>query len=335
MKRSYYLFNPGRMSRKDNTLHFVVTDDAGKEVDKKNLPIETIENLYIFGSVDANSALYNFLGKAQVPVHFFDYYEHYSGSFMPKDYLLAGKMQVEQTKAYLSKPKRLAIAQAFIEGASFNMLKNLKYYDKRGRDAEPLIEKIEGYRQNIPLSKDVEELMGLEGNCRQTYYDGFDLIINDFTMGNRVKNPPSNEVNALISFGNALAYTLALDTIYHTQLNPTISFLHQPGARRYSLALDIAEIFKPIMVDRMIFKLLNKREIRAEHFDSKMNGCRLTDKGRAIVVREWDERLKETIKHRTLNKPVSYKYLVRLECYKLQKFILGIDAQYKPFKIWW
>lgn len=335
MKRSFYLFNPGRMSRKDNTLHFVATDADGKETGQKNLPIETIDNLYIFGSVDANSAIYNFLGKAQVPVHFFDYYDHYTGSFMPKDYLLAGKMQVEQTKAYMSKAKRMKIAQAFIEGASFNMLKNLKYYDKRGRDAEPLIERIETYRTSIPLSKDVPELMGLEGNCRQTYYDGFDLIINDFEMGNRSKNPPSNEVNALISFGNSLAYSMTLDTIYHTQLNPTISFLHEPGARRYSLALDISEIFKPILVDRMIFKLLNKKEIRAEHFDSKMNGCRLNDKGRSIVVREWDERLKETIKHRALNKSVSYKHLVKLECYKLQKYILGLDAEYKPFKIWW
>lgn len=335
MKRSFYLFNPGRMSRKDNTLHFVATDADGKETGQKNLPIETIDNLYIFGSVDANSALYNFLGKAQVPVHFFDYYDHYTGSFMPKDYLLAGKMQVEQTKAYTTKGKRLKIAQAFIEGASFNMLKNLKYYDKRGRDAEPLIERIETYRTSIPLSKEVSELMGLEGNCRQTYYDGFDLIINDFEMGNRSKNPPSNEVNALISFGNSLAYSMTLDTIFHTQLNPTISFLHEPGARRYSLALDISEIFKPILVDRMIFKLLNKKEIRAEHFDTKMNGCRLNDKGRSIVVREWDERLKETIKHRALNKSVSYKHLVKLECYKLQKYILGLDAEYKPFKIWW
>ncbi|MDZ7877137.1 MAG: type I-B CRISPR-associated endonuclease Cas1b [Saprospiraceae bacterium] len=335
MKRSFYLFNPGRMSRKDNTLHFIATDAEGNETGKKNLPIETIDNLYIFGSVDANSSLYNFLGKAQVPVHFFDYYDHYTGSFMPKDYLLAGKMQVEQTKAYMTKDKRMAIAKAFIEGASFNMLKNLKYYDKRGRDAEPLIERIETYRKSIPLSKEVPELMGLEGNCRQTYYDGFELIINDFEMGNRTKNPPSNEVNAMISFGNALSYSLTLDTIYHTQLNPTISFLHEPGARRYSLALDISEIFKPILVDRMIFKLLNKREIRAEHFDNKMNSCRLNDKGRTIVVKEWDERLKETIQHRSLNKKVSYKHLVKLECYKLQKHILGLDAEYKPFKIWW
>lgn len=81
-------------------------------------------------------------------------------------------------------------------------------------------------------------------------------------MGQRTKLPPSNEVNAMISFVNSMCYTLCLDMIYHTQLNPTISFLHQPGERRYSLALDLAEIFKPVLADRLIFSLLNKNRCR-------------------------------------------------------------------------
>jgi CRISP-associated protein Cas1 len=335
MKRSYYLFNPGRMSRKDNTLFFIATDEAGNETGKKALPIETISDLFIFGSIDANSALYNFLGKESIAVHFFDYYEHYTGSFMPKDYLLSGKMVIAQTQAYLNNNTRIGVAQAFIEGGVFNMLKNLKYYERRGRDTDPMIEQIETYQKSIPTTKSIPELMGIEGNCRQTYYQAFELIINDFEMGNRTKQPPSNEINALISFANMMCYTTVLGQIYHSQLNPTISFLHEPGERRYSLALDIAEIFKPLLVDRMIFKLFNKREIRSEHFDKQMNSCRLNEAGRKIVVREWDERLKETIKHRTLDRNVSYKHLIKLECYKLQKHLLGIETHYKPFKIYW
>ena len=82
MKKSYYLFNPGRLSRKDNTLKFTPIDEDGKEGQPRYLPIETVDNLFIYGSLDANSAMYNFLGKNSVSVHFFDYYEHYTGSFM-------------------------------------------------------------------------------------------------------------------------------------------------------------------------------------------------------------------------------------------------------------
>jgi len=336
MKKTIYLFSPGRMSRRDNTLCFAPVDEKGEsKSQKKYLPIENVERLFIFGSLDANSALYNFLGQQRVSVHFFDYYEHYTGSFMPKEYLLAGKMQVEQTKTYLQKKRRLHLAQQLVDGASYNMLQNMRYYNRRGREMDDLIHMIETYRQSINEVQDIPELMGLEGNCRQTYYQAFEHIITDFPMDVRHKQPPSNEVNALISFGNMMCYTLALDMIYHTQLNPTISFLHEPGARRYSLALDLAEIFKPILVDRIIFTVLNRRMLKNTDFEQKLNGCFLKDSGRKIFIKAFDDKLVETIKHRSLGRKVSYKTLVKLECCKMAKYMLRMEESYQPFKIWW
>jgi CRISPR-associated protein Cas1 len=218
MKKSYYLFNPGRMSRKDNTLKFTPVDEDGKEGIPKYIPVEGVDNLYTFGALDANSALYNFLGKEQISVHFFDYHEHYTGSFMPKDYLLSGKVLIAQADAYSKMKKRLPIAQKFIESAAFNIVKNLRYYNKREKDTSRQIEKIERLAEQIVLTPDVETLMGIEGNIRIAYYEAFDVIINDFEMGNRQKQPPNNEVNALISFVNTMCYTLCLDMIRHTQL---------------------------------------------------------------------------------------------------------------------
>lgn len=334
MKKSYYLFNPGRLSRKDNTLKFTPVDEEGKDKKPKYLPVEGVSNLFCFGSLDANSAMYNFLGKNQISVHFFDYYEHYTGSFQPKEYLLAGKMQIEQTQHYRSKKKRQVIAKKFVEGAAFNIRKNLAYYKNRDKQVSTYIDKIDAYTSRIEETSDVESLMGIEGNIRQTYYAAFDEILSGFKMDGRSKQPPKNEVNALISFGNMMCYTLCLDQIYHTQLNPTISFLHEPGYRRYSLALDLAEIFKPILVDRTIFKVLNKKQLQAKHFDVKVNRVILKEGGKKIFIKAFEDRLNETIKHRILKKHVSYKHLVKLECYKLSKHILGISG-YKPFKIWW
>lgn len=334
MKKSYYLFNPGRLSRKDNTLKFSPIDEDGNEGQPKYIPIETVDNLYTFGSLDANSALYNFLGKEQVSVHFFDYYEHYTGSFMPKEYLLAGKMIIAQAGHYSKPAKRMAIAQKLVDGAAFNMLKNLKYYNNREKDTAGCIARIEQLVQSIPATNTIEMLMGIEGNIRMCYYEAFSIIINDFEMGQRSKMPPSNEVNAMVSFVNSMCYTLCLDMIYRTQLNPTISFLHQPGERRFSLALDLAEIFKPLLADRLIFSLLNKKQVQASDFDNCLNRCLLKDSGRKIVVKAWDDKLNETIKHRSLGRNVSYRHLVNLECYKLSKHILDIE-EYKPFKAWW
>jgi len=334
MKKSYYLFNPGRLSRKDNTLKFVPVDEEGRAGTAKYLPVVGIENLFCFGALDANSSMYNFLGKNKIPVHFFDYYEHYTGSFMPKDYLLSGKLIIEQSKVYLNKKRRMIIAQKFVEGAAANILRNLKYYQSRGKEVSEYISQIEKYNEERKQALNVEELMGWEGNIRQVYYKAFGEIIPDFEMGSRIKQPPSNEINALISFVNMMCYTLCLDQIYHTQLNPTISFLHQPGYRRYSLALDISEIFKPILVDRLIFSLLNKGVLNKKDFDLQLNSCLLNESGKKKVLKDWEERLNQTIKHRTLNKNVSYKHLVKLEVYKLIKHVMNIE-EYQPFKAWW
>jgi CRISPR-associated protein Cas1 len=335
MKKTYYLFNPGRLSRKDQTLKFTPVDEDGREGKPRYLPVESVEDLYVFGSLDANAALYNFLGKQDIAVHFFDYYENYSGSFMPKDQLLAGKMIIAQVTYYKSKQKRIQIARRFIEGASYNLLRNLKYYNNRGKDLKSFIDVIDDFRNHIEEVEQVDELMGIEGNIRNIYYEAFDQIVSeDFKMEGRSKRPPKNELNALISFGNMMCYSQTLRAIHQTQLNPTISYLHTPGERRYSLALDLAEIFKPLLVDRTIFKLLNKREIQLKDFENKMNRIILKDSGRKKFVRVFEERLAETIQHRNLNKKVSYKHLIKLECYKLSKHVLGME-EYKPFKIWW
>ena len=334
MKKTYYLFNPGHLQRKDNTLMFSPFDENGHEGKPRYLPVENVGELYCFGALDANSALYNYLGKEQIPVHFFDYYENYTGSFMPRDVLISGKMVIAQVKFQQNKKKRIDIAQRILDGASYNMVKNLKYYNSRGKDLEPIIGSIENLAAKIPDTSAINELMGIEGNIRKNYYEAFELIINDFSMGGRSYQPPKNEVNALVSFGNMMCYSQCLRAIHQTQLNPVISFLHEPGERRFSLSLDLAEIFKPLLVDRVIFKVTNKRMIQSSHFEENLNRVILKPNGKKTFVQAFEDRLEETIAHRALNRSVSYKHLIKLECYKLQKHLLEIE-EYKPFKMWW
>ena len=335
MKKAYYLFNPGRMSRKDYTLKFQSTTAEGKSEKPRYIPVQGVSALYIFGSVDANSAMYNFLGRQRIPVHFFDYYEHYTGSFAPKEYLLAGKMVVAQTQAYLNQKHRLRIARQLVSAATFNMLKNLKYYHRREANLSGVIEQIETLRASIDQVRRVDELMGIEGNCRQSYYSAFEQIVKDFAWEGRRKRPPKNELNALVSFGNSMCYAVCVDGIYNSQLNPTISFLHEPGVRRFSLSLDISEVFKPVMVDRLLFRLCNRRELRDQHFTIVDDACFLSEAGRKVFVRAWEEQLQKTVQHPRLKRAVSYRQLVRLDCYKLAKHLLGMEPNYQPFQVWW
>jgi CRISPR-associated protein Cas1 len=187
----------------------------------------------------------------------------------------------------------------------------------------------------IEAQTNVSELMGIEGKMRERYYEGWQsIIIGDWAFERRVRRPPDNEVNALISFGNSMLYTVCTSEIYRTQLTPTISYLHEPGARRFSLSLDVSELFKPLIVDRAIFRLLNTKQLNESHFDKSLDGCVLNDAGKRLYLSALEERLNTTIRHRRLGRHVSYRHLIRLECYKLIRHLSGIET-YRAFRAWW
>lgn len=209
------------------------------------------------------------------------------------------------------------------------------YYQNRGKELKSQIKEIEFLRKQIFICKNVQELMGIEGNIRKNYYEAWNMIINqDIAFEKRVKNPPDNAINSLISYVNTMIYTRVLSEIYKTQLNPTISYLHEPSERRFSLCLDIAEIFKPLIGDRLIFSMLNRKQITENDFEEGLNFLYIKEEARKQITKELDVKLQTTIKHKKLDREVSYEYLIRLEIYKLIKCLLE-DIPYEGFKIWW
>lgn len=330
MKKSLYLFKSGTLQRKDNTIR-VVTDDNVK----KDFPVELYDNIYCFGEISVNSALLNYLSQAGICVHFFNYYGFYTGTFYPKEANVSGKLLVKQVEHYTDDSKRLAIAQKFIDAASYNMYRNLRYYNSRGKDLQEYMDKISELRENIYATDSVTELMGYEGNIRQVYYESWKTIINqDIDFEKRVKHPPDNMINCLISYVNTIVYTRTLAEIYKTSLNPTISYLHEPSTRRFSLCLDISEIFKPLIADRLIFSMLNKKQITEQDFSKELNFLHMKESATKIITRELDQYFARTIHHKDLDREVSYEYLMRLEMYKLIKHLYG-EKEYDGFRIWW
>lgn len=327
---NYYLFANGELKRKDNNIS-IITEDKGT----KDLKIEVMNDIYLFGEISTNTKCINYLGQMKVPVHFFNYYGFYTGSFYPKETNVFGNLLIKQVEYYTDNEKRSEIAKEFIESAAFNIYRNLRYYNGRGKDLENVMGQIKGLQKELSKAESVNEIMGVEGNIRKVYYSAWKEIINqEIDFEKRVKRPPDNMINTLISFVNSLIYTTCLSEIYKTQLNPTISYLHSAGERRFSLCLDVAEIFKPLIGDRLIFSLLNKNMITEKDFEKGSNFYYLKENGRKKILKEYDERLKQTIKHKDLGREVSYSYLIRLECYKLIKHILG-DKKYEGFKMWW
>jgi CRISP-associated protein Cas1 len=310
-------------------------DSPVKVGQARTIPIEDVDSIWAFNELDLNARVLVFLSQHKIPVHLFNYYGFYAGTYYPRDYLHSGFLLVKQVRHSSNRRLRLIIAKEIITAALHNILRNVRYYSTRGIELQVETEAIQSEILRLESTNSISELMGCEGRARASYYHGFTKILrNEYEFNKRVRRPPDNIVNTLISFTNGLVYTTTLSQLYRTQLDPRISFLHEPGARRFSLALDLAEIFKPILADRLIFKLLNSKQLTGSNFAQDLNCCYLKESGKKIILKEWDSRLQTTIEHRRLHRKVSYERLIRLECYKLVKHLTNAE-KYSGFKAWW
>ena len=360
MKAPIYLFQPVTLKRQDNTIGILPFGDdkredmpgeaIGRELNEewplaeedawwhgspRFIPVERVDSLHAYSSIRVNTAFLNFLAEKHIPLHTYNYFGGYTGTYWPKEPLPNGKIQQEQFMHYADPQKRIPLAKEMLRGAFHNMHSSMA---REARRTGAYSDLMDSWKLNAALlegAQTIDTLLGVEGSVRRVYYEFLDRRLTPgFQMEKRVYNPPNNPVNALISYLNSMLYASIISELYRTQLNPLVGYLHQPGRQRFPLAWDMAEIFRPFMVEGLVMSLLNKKQITAEDFDSSLNGCLLTPDGRLKVIRAFEHRMRTTIQHRGLNRSVSYRRLLRLEGYKLVKHLLG-DKEYVSFRIWW
>lgn len=335
-KKDVFLIGKVELIRKDNTLFYY--KEKGESFIKGVLPVNAIDEIYTLGHVQMTNEVLNLLGETNISMHFFDFHGRYRGSFIPFKHKSSPRLLFEQYKTQENLDKRVFLSKQLVEGTSVNLLKNIQYkmsYDGREED----IQKMKDLMEKL-WSKEVsniEQVMGIEANIRKRYFSAFDkeLIhcgLQEFCLDKRVTRPPNNAMNALISFINMLVYSTMLNQIYKTPLDPRIGFLHTSREYRYALSLDMSEIFKPLITDRIILKLLRRKQIKMKHFDTFESVCFLNGEGRKIVLNEYKDTLEKMHPIHTLKRDATMKYTMQLECYKIIKFMLE-DAPYNPFTV--
>lgn len=328
MGSTRYIMSMGELTRKDNSLCF---RKDGKNV---YIPIENTKEIYCLSEVSLNTKLLDFLLQNHVVVHFFNYYEGYSGTFYPRDQYNSGRLILKQAEAYQN--TRLVIAKALVRGIGVNMNEVLYHYYKHNKkEVKETVDWLRhDFQKRVEQSMTIPELMSVEGDAWMHFYSEFKHFLpEDFVMNKRVKRPPDNPINAMISFGNTLLYAKTISAIYRTHLDQRISFLHEPSEGRFSLSLDISEVFKPVIVYRTIFELVNNRRIQVDkHFDKKVNYCLLNDEGRKIFIEAFENRMETVFVHAGLKRKISYRTAIKLDCYKLIKFILE-GKEFIPFSL--
>lgn len=319
--KTLYISNEADLYRKENTF-FVKIDN-----NKHSMPIENYDHIIVLSDSTITTKLLSLAGKYDVRISFYDYYGCYCGSFEPACSMKSGKMKILQTNVFNDMKKRLIICREIENGIKHHMIKNLTYYKYNGNhDMDVFIKHINLLHEKYIHANTIEECMGIEGMQRRIYYEAWPKIDKNLYFGPRVKRPPNNPINCLISFLNSMTYTMMRHEITKTTLDENISFLHSPAQSRSSLSLDLSEVFKPIITDKIIFRLIRKKEISDTWFQKEDNVCLLNAIGKKNIVQIFKDHTEKED-----NNGKCLKDYMLIDALSLQRYILGI-ADYESFK---
>lgn len=308
------------LKRRENTLSIHVDGT------RKSFPIESIRHLVLLAESQLNSKLLCLCGKHAVRISIFDYYGYFKGAFEPINANPSGRVKLAQAKILIDDHRRMPLAREIVRAAGHNMRANLQYYLYRGNTAlENNVTQMNALMSRITSCNDTASLMGIEGNLHQWYYTAWKNIDPALDFGKRIRRPPNNPVNCLMSFLNQLVYTVVRHETFKTHLEETFSLLHSPGTGRASLSLDLSEPFKPVLADMLIFRFYRKGMVRDRWFDQQDGVCLLTELGRKHVAEQFSLRLEEKYQGKT------FREWIYREALNIERHIMDV-TEYNAFK---
>lgn len=325
----YHIIADGVLTKKDYSILFE------NEEKKMILPVAGTESLSLYSDISFGCNFFQFISTQGIKVNFFDKHGEYLGAFVPKRLSASASLGLEQGLVYKDPQERLALAKRFALAAAHNIRENLRYYTRHSASSllRKTIGKISELMDEEEQADEWQQLLLLEARIRESYYECFNDILpaDDFTFTKRSRQPPLDPINSLISFGNTLLYRHVAKEIYKSRLDIRIGFLHSTTRRYESLNLDVSEVFRPVIVERVIFSLVNRHHLNDRlHFDVKESGAVwLNQEGKKIFLTAFQGKLMQTIKENGV--PKSYASLIRTEIQKLCRYF-EYGEEYQPYK---
>lgn len=317
----------------------VVVLEEQKEIGR--VPLHNLQAIITFGYTGASPALMGACAQRNIDLSFMSG----NGRFLAR---VTGEvkgnvtLRKEQYRVSDNREKSIHIARNFILGKVYNsrwvLERAVRDYSLR-LDVEKIKKRTVFLAQSMGKIRECEnaaKLLGMEGEAASVYFSVFDELIlqqkNDFYFYERNKRPPLDNVNAMLSFGYAMLAEMCGAALEAVGLDPYVGFFHTDRPGRMSLALDIMEEFRSIMVDRFVLTLINKKIIKEKHFIKKENNAVImTDEGRKVFLSAWQNKKQEMIKHPFLDEKIEWGMVPYVQSMLLARYLRGDLDEYPPF----
>ena len=310
-----------RLNRHENAL--AVTSDAGR----KAIPLNGVKHVLCMGDGSISIRLLKDMGRRGIRFTVLDAGERFLGAFEPEEEPPSGRVHIGQAALFLDEAARLRIAKLIV-GAQVKSMRGLlqRYRRNDTIDLDAFLSGVESALGMVRGAASIEALMGAEGRARAFLHDAFGRISPDAKLERRIRRPPSDPVNCLMSFFNMLLYSACANELAKTHLDRSISFLHAPGTGRRSLSIDMAETFRPVLSDALLLSIFRRDASDSSWFNRTRGVCLLSEKGRIKMT----ERFWARIGARSGD--LTFRQAIHRQCLSLEREALGV-GRFKPF-VW-
>ncbi len=304
-------------------------------------PLHTLESILCFSYKGATPALMGECAKRGINLVFYTPF----GRFLCRTQGESrGNVLLRKQQYRVSDQEDLScqISRNFILGKVFNCRwsidRTLRDHELRvdAEKCQNVIQYLKNGMKKIRSETDLNSLRGLEGECASVYFSAFgEMILNqkdDFAFHGRNKRPPLDPVNAMLSFGYSMLANDCAAALEGVGLDAYVGFMHRDRPGRESLALDLMEELRPVLVDRFVFTLINDRQISKEHFQTSQSGAvTFTDEGKQKFLKAWQEHKKEEITHPYLKEKICWGLVPYVQALLLARYLRNDIDGYSPF----
>lgn len=337
LQNSLYILSQGSYLSKDGE---TVAVYVNKEL-KQRFPIHNQSNILCFGNVMCTPALMGMCGENGVGMAFFTE----NGKFLARvSGPVSGNVMLrrKQYKAADDAETRADIAQRIVIAKISNSRKVLlravrEYPGCPGagmlKDASDYLA---GVLRNMACPKTLDSVRGVEGDAARVYFSVFDELIvaqkDKFFFHGRNRRPPMDNVNTMLSFVYTLLAHDTASALEGVGLDPAVGYLHTDRPGRPSLALDLMEEFRPVLADRLVLTLINRKQVRREGFSkTETGGVVMDDKTRKEIIKNYQERKREEIIHPFIDEKIQVGLLPHVQSMLLSSYLRGDIDAYPPF----
>ncbi len=322
---------------------------------KEHIPLIKIDEVVVLGEVTMTASALHLLLERDIEITFLSHYGQFKGRLSPP-FSKNAVLRLAQYRAHNDMTRRCELARTFVIGKLSNQRTMLQRYNRRQSDAamKKAIDQMAALLHQLaalPLNQvpvphrladgdnriagtPLEGILGMEGAASAAYFGSFGMLLSDpkqWPFPGRVRRPSTDPVNALLSFGYSLLATKVSSAVQLVGFDHFVGYLHSSSYGRPSLALDLMEEFRPVIVDSVVLTLLNNRMFTKNDFVVELGAYRLKDERRSFFFTKFEERLNEEITHPIFGYKVTYRRCIELQARLLAKFVTGEIEKYTPF----